>query len=188
MCRSTGLTIARSVSEERISGFTDAHENQSSQTTTMSCKKTAALPEQFTADLWADIIHLQGAQVLAEFAEDFYSGCPAITVHRYGRGLAVYVGTRPEEPVIAHLLQVLTSAAGVKPVMEVPFGVEAACRQTEDGRRYWFLLNHTKQVQRISLPPKADGGYRNLLTDKVVKDELVLKPHDVAVLRTEAAQ
>ncbi|WPD18251.1 beta-galactosidase [Thermaerobacter composti] len=155
--------------------------------TVVSPKQSAIVPERFTADLWADIIHLEGAQVLAEFAEDFYAGYPAITVHRYGRGQAVYVGTRPEDPVIAGLLKALTETAGVKPVLEVPSGVEATCRRTQAGRSYWFLLNHTEQTQRISLP-RAHGVYRNLLTNEVVTDELVLAPRDVAVLRTETAE
>jgi beta-galactosidase len=143
----------------------------------------AVLPERFKADLWADIIHLQGAQVLAEFAGEFYAGYPAITVHRYGSGLAVYVGTRPEDRVIAELLSALTEAAGVKPSLNVPAGVEVTCRRAADGQRYWFLLNHTEQVQRIALPTPAWGSYRNLLTGQEVEGELALAAHDVAVLR-----
>jgi beta-galactosidase len=50
----------------------------------------------YNCDPSCDILHLEGAQALATFEDDFYAGYPAITEHRFGRGRALYVATRPE--------------------------------------------------------------------------------------------
>ena len=59
----------------------------------------------YDCDLWCDLVHLEGAQALATYEEDFYAGRPAITEHRYGQGRALYVATRPAQPLIAAVIE-----------------------------------------------------------------------------------
>ena len=42
-----------------------------------------------TCDLWADLIHLQGAETLASYTDDFYAGTPAVTRNVYGGGASL---------------------------------------------------------------------------------------------------
>ena len=51
----------------------------------------------YPAGLLCDIMHTEGAEVLACYREDFYAGTPVITRNQYGDGLAYYVGTRSGE-------------------------------------------------------------------------------------------
>ena len=49
------------------------------------------------ARLWCDIIEPKDCQVIATYAKDFYAGRPALTLHTFGLGKAVYVGTQSHQ-------------------------------------------------------------------------------------------
>jgi len=61
--------------------------------------------ESYGCDLWADLIHLEGAESQASYAEDFYADTPAVTRNVFGEGVAYYLGTRPEERYTKSLIQ-----------------------------------------------------------------------------------
>ena len=42
---------------------------------------------------FCDLLHVRGAEVLAQYAGEFFAGRPAVTRHRFGSGQAVYLGT-----------------------------------------------------------------------------------------------
>jgi hypothetical protein len=52
----------------------------------------------------AAVIHAEGAEVIATYAEDFYAGTPAVTVNAFGAGHAYYVGTRLDDAALAALM------------------------------------------------------------------------------------
>ena len=131
-----------------------------------------------SCDLWADLIHLEGAEPLASYTGDFYAGTPTVTRNIYGEGTAYYLGTRPEERYTKSLLQRVCEEAGVRPTAEVPPGVDAVRRKTEDAS-FLFVLNHTREAVRVSLPVPG----RDLLTGKEHASKLVLGPLEVAVLK-----
>jgi beta-galactosidase len=129
-------------------------------------------------DLWADLIHLEGAESLASYTDDFYAGTPAVTRNVFGEGAAYYLGTRPEERYTRSLLQRVCQEAGVKPTADVPTGVDAVRRKTEDAS-FLFLLNHNQEAVEVWLPSPG----RDLLTGKVHGSNLVLDPLEVAILK-----
>jgi beta-galactosidase len=131
-----------------------------------------------SSDLWADLIHLEGAEPLASYTDDFYAGTPAVTRNIYGEGTAYYLGTRPEERYTKSLLQRVCEEAGVSPIAEVPPGVDAVRRKTED-TSFLFLLNHNQEAVEVSLPNPG----RDLLTGTEYVHNLVLAPLEVAVLK-----
>jgi beta-galactosidase len=130
-----------------------------------------------TCDLWADLIHLQGAESLASYTGGFYAGNPAVTRNVYGEGTAYYLGTRPEERYTKALLQKVYEEAGVRPTAEVPPGVDAVRRKTE-AASFLFLLNHNEEAVEVQLP----NAGRDLLTGEEHSSNLVLDPLEVAIL------
>ena len=44
-----------------------------------------------------DLMHLEGAESLADYGKDFYAGSPAVTRNAFGQGAVYYVGTQMEE-------------------------------------------------------------------------------------------
>ncbi|MGH8794490.1 MAG: beta-galactosidase [Stackebrandtia sp.] len=105
------------------------------------------------ATVWSEEIHLEGAEVLAEFADGELAGRPALTRHRFGDGQAYYFGTRPAPSTMRRLLDLVREQAGVRPALPgLPDGVQARTRVAADGRAYHVLLNHTSEAVSVSLP------------------------------------
>lgn len=49
--------------------------------------------QEYPAKLLCDIMHLEGAEALAEYQEDFYAGSPVVARNSFGQGQAYYIGT-----------------------------------------------------------------------------------------------
>lgn len=127
--------------------------------------------------LWCDLLHLEGAQALAEFGEEFYAGRPAISENRLGEGRAYYVATRPDPLLLDRLLGALLDDRGIAAPLSAPAGVEVTQRVTGK-QRFTFVLNHHAEPQVIRLSAPA----RDLLTGQVHAHELTLDGRGVAVL------
>ena len=54
---------------------------------------------------WEEVIHLQGATPLPTFTSDFLKDSPAITKHRFGKGLAYYLGTELDQERVDRLIE-----------------------------------------------------------------------------------
>ncbi len=53
---------------------------------------------------YADIVHLNGAEVVAVYEQDFYAGSPAITVNQFGAGQAYYLAGRQDDEFLGRVL------------------------------------------------------------------------------------
>jgi beta-galactosidase len=133
----------------------------------------------YDCSLWGELIHLEGAQAIGVFAEDYYANGPALTVNKSGQGQAYYIATQGDEELIKKLVQELCKQAQVAPVLETPGGVEATQRVRSDGRSIYFLLNYTQENQHLVLP---EGIFNSLLDDKQVEGEVQVGARDVVVL------
>jgi beta-galactosidase len=131
----------------------------------------------YACGLWADLIHLEGAEALASYTGGFYAGTPAATRNVYGEGAAYYLGTRPEEHYTHLLLKRVCEEAGVGPTLEAPPGVDAVRRINED-LSYLFVVNHNDEAVEVRLPNPG----RNLLAGTEHDSQLVLEPLEVAIL------
>ena len=130
------------------------------------------------ADLWAELLAVQGAEVLATFAATYLDGHPAVTLNHFGAGTAQYVGTQLDPSALANSLKAAWTRAGIRPVTEVPRGVEAVRRAVDDGSLL-FLLNHGDASVELAVsgePVQLSGG--SVLTD----GRLHLEARDVAIL------
>jgi beta-galactosidase len=127
--------------------------------------------------LWADTLQISSASVLATYTGP-YSGDPAITSNKFGKGQAVYVGADLDAASLARVLGSLLDTAGIQASFGLPPGVEMTTRKA--GNRQWiFLLNHTPDSQEVTLP----GQFKDLLTGATQSRSTSLKPYDVLVLQ-----
>jgi beta-galactosidase len=134
--------------------------------------------EDFACQTWRDSITLQGAEMVARFGQDFFSGHPAITVNAFGEGNAYYVGTCLSSDGMDWLIGRVCEHAQVAPVLETPHGVEAL-RRDGPGGSYLFLLNHNPDPVTIRL----QNGMRDVLTGEGHARGLTLPAYGVAVLK-----
>lgn len=134
------------------------------------------------ARMWCDIIEPKECQVLATYAKDFYSGRPAITMHTFGLGKAVYIGTLSHQHFYSDLVSWLRQLCNLHPLLKVPDTVEVSMRQKDDARIF-FLLNHQSSPVRIQFfKPMHD-----FLTGNSFSGNYDLQPHGVLVLDEHTA-
>ena len=68
----------------------------------------------------------------------------------------------------------------MRPTAEVPAGVDAVRRKTEDAS-FFFVLNHNQEAVEVRLPNPG----RDLLTATEHDLQLILDPLEVAILQEE---
>jgi beta-galactosidase len=127
----------------------------------------------------ADLLHTEGAEVLATYGGDFYAGMPVVTRNRFGAGEAYYIGSDADDAFLSAFYTRIARQRGIAPALAVPEGVEIAVR-SKNGSSILFVLNHNTQAVTISL---GDSRYRNLLSGEDVQGELALAAYDVAILK-----
>jgi beta-galactosidase len=126
-----------------------------------------------------DILHCEGAEVLATYGDDFYAGAPALTEHRVGRGAAYYIASDPEERFLDDFYGRLLGQQGITRLLDAPAGVEVTLR--ESGRhRLLYVLNHTPQPASVPLP--AGTHYWDHLSRSNIGAALELPGYGVAIL------
>lgn len=123
----------------------------------------------YPAQMLCDLMHLEGAEEISSYKEDFYANTPVITKNSFGKGSAYYVGTRSNDEFYAAFLEDVFKEARVRSVLTTPEGVEASVRRNEKGE-VLFLLNHSKEEQEVVL----EDNYLDLLDkDRIRKGETI---------------
>lgn len=125
-----------------------------------------------------DILHPEGAQVIAEYASDFYAGTPAVTKNHFGRGLVYYIGTVLDKQTLGAVLDLAVGDAGVKAVIGEDTRLEVVCRETPEERLY-FLMNFTDGDQMV---PHCFAGKCDLITGEKMAEGMKLKKYDVVIV------
>ncbi|WP_231116399.1 beta-galactosidase [Motilibacter rhizosphaerae] len=138
--------------------------------------ESVQLDDGTTADTWTELLHLRGAEALVRYADGPLAGVPALTRAQAGSGTAYYVATRTDAQGVGALVDRLLAETGVVPVAQVPAGVEAVRRTSEDGS-WLFLLNHS--ASEASVP--AAGT--ELVTGRSVEGTVTVPAGGVAVVR-----
>ena len=125
-----------------------------------------------------DIIHLEGAEALAEYSSNFYAASPAVTKHSFGQGTVYYIGTQPEQAALVKILDLVMDGAGVKPVIEEDTKLEIVCRTTER-KRYYFIINLAGEDLVL---PQYFAGKTDILTGNLLSSQTVMACYDVALV------
>lgn len=117
--------------------------------------------KEYPAKLLCDLMHLEGAAEMARYQEDFYAGTPVLTENTFGNGKAYYVGTRSSEGFYREFIRSCMEEKGIRPVLEVPEGVEVTERFCGE-RSIKFVLNHNDKPVRVQI----GDDRKDLLTGK----------------------
>ena len=133
---------------------------------------------RMTCNLLCDLMHLEGAQLLASYDENFYAGMPAITKNTFGKGCTYYIGTNMGQEGIDKVLKMATQQAGVHPVVEEPTALEVVCRKTANSTHYYIF--NFKETEIVI--PDQFVGYTDLLTGKKVESGMRMKHYDALIL------
>ncbi|MCR8660096.1 beta-galactosidase [Paenibacillus endoradicis] len=133
--------------------------------------------ETYTASIWCDIVSLQGAEAIAWYQDEFYSGTPAITCNRVGKGKVYYVATHPDEAYLRKLITRLAKEQHIKYDANLPDGVQIIERFNESNK-YLFIMN----LSRVDVTvPLESPGYSLLSAEKREK-KIELAPYELDIL------
>ncbi len=133
----------------------------------------------FDAVDYCEVIHANGAQVLATYGQDYFAGMPAATCNSYGSGKAYYIAFRDTGDFVDGLYgQIVKELDIASPFGKLPQGVTAAVR--EDGQaQYIFLHNFALSERTVSnAHPLQDVEASELLAG-----DIPLPPQSVRVLK-----
>ena len=110
----------------------------------------------YPAKLLCDLSHLEGAEALSVYEEDFYAQMPAITKNQFGDGRAYYVATRSSEEFYQTLMADICEECGVESLLAPQENLEVTMRRNENGR-FLFLLNHADREQETVIKEAGCG-------------------------------
>jgi beta-galactosidase len=144
-------------------------------------EKLGNLQGSYECGILCDLIHAEGAEVVAEYGSDFYKGRPVLTVNSYGEGKAWYVASSPEASFLRDFLSTLCSEKGIEPVQDAPQGVEVSVRK-KDGQSFLFIMNH--QAEEVNMDIGETPG-RDMLSGETVSGSLTLPARAVKIVQYE---
>ena len=129
---------------------------------------------------YCEVLNLQGATVLAAYADGWYAGRPAVTVNTYGKGKAIYQACRDTGSLRHAVFEAVAKEAGLQSnvASALPYGVTAHSR-TDGEHIYIFVENYMEQS---SCQIRLHAPMKNMLTGEVT-DNLTLPPFGFAIFK-----
>ena len=140
-------------------------------------KVTFADGTEVPCNLLCDVMHLEGAECLATYAEDFYAGTPAVTKNQFGKGYTYYIGTNMNGDGIAKVLDMAVAQADVSSVIQEETELEVTCRKA-DNCTYYFVLNFKDKDIEV---PSCFVGCEDALTGEIVASGKMMKKYDAMI-------
>ena len=133
--------------------------------------------------LVCDLMHLEGAEEIAQYESDFYAGMTAVAKNQFGKGTVYYVGTDLSESGLAKVLAMAADSAAIQPVIGEATALEITKRQA-DGEDLYFIINF--KDEEIPLPAVFDGK-EDILTGEKVQGGEMLKKYGLRIVSVPRA-
>lgn len=128
---------------------------------------------------FAALTHPEGAEVLAEYEDDFYAGYPAVTENAFGRGRCYYLAARTGEDFLRAFYRFAAEQAGLSPLLPtLPDGVLCAERVGDQGA-FLFIMNTVPDETVVTLPGCAVAE-----TGERIEGEYAMRPYEVLIVKT----
>lgn len=133
----------------------------------------------YEARHFCDLIHSEGAEVLATYGNQFYAGRPALTCNHFGAGKAYYMASRNDERFQTDFYGALANQLNLRQVLDtdLPEGVSAQMR-TDGKTEYVFLFNYKRDLQRVNV---GTDGLRDVIHDCLVRGEIELSGYGTRI-------
>ena len=116
-----------------------------------------------------DIVEPQGAEIVGAITS-LDKDYPIMTINKYGKGKAIYVGLPANSNVLNPLVDELINELGIKKGPDVPSGVMA--RQIDQS--HYLYLNVSGSPKEI----KISGKSRSILFEKDYTNNFVIAPYE----------
>ncbi len=140
-----------------------------------------ALQGSYTCNSLFDLIHAEGAEVLATYGSDFYQGMPVLTKNTFGQGDAYYVASSPDPTFMRDFIENICTDKNIDTLMIAAEGVEVTER-VKDSVSYLFVINHNPEDASFEA---GEIVYSNLITNDTYTGTGKIKARDVLVLKQQ---
>ncbi|WP_270607807.1 beta-galactosidase [Enterococcus thailandicus] len=135
--------------------------------------------ETGTATLVSDLLHLETAESLGSYTDNFYAGQPFATKCSFGKGQTYYLGTQLDTNSLAKVLNEACASAKVESVVAEETALEITYR--EKGRqKFYFIINLSDQSQKL---PTKFIGQKDLLKQTSLVAEYLVKAYEVLIVK-----
>jgi len=136
------------------------------------------------AIIWAEWLQTDApdAEVMLRYrpSNGWLDDQPAMVTRRVGMGRITYIGAWFDEALMRKVTHWLASTSGlVNEFAELPEGVEI-CRRFGLQKQAFIIINHNPHPVQVGLPHPM----RDLLTNALNRQWVILTPHEVGVLVT----
>lgn len=116
---------------------------------------------EYKAVDYCEVVHSQGAEVLAEYTDDFYKGCPALLKNSYGKGSAYYIAFRDTGDFCNDFYCELADSLKIERSFDGELPPLVSAHSREDGEhKYVFVENYSDKQVKL----KTGTVYENILT------------------------
>ena len=130
--------------------------------------------KHYKAKEYCELITLNNAESLGVYESDFYKGKTAVSVNKYGKGLAYYIGCRDTGELSDAIIQLALDHTDIFEY-ELPDGVTIHTR----GNNYIFAENYSDGEKIIEL----DGKYIDVESAEEICCPFVLDKYNVRILK-----
>lgn len=132
---------------------------------------------EYKCSKWCDVLQLNTAEFFAGYRSGFYCDMPAISVNKYCKGTAYYIGTVCEDKFYFDFANMLMKTTGIPRLKGMPDGVEVTTR-TSGVDEFIFFFNNSAEYAGISLPKAMYS-----IIDETAKEKIELPPYSFDILR-----
>ena len=143
--------------------------------------KELSLPKkEYEIKYFCDIIHPEGAKVLAEYKDDFFKGNPCLTENKFGEGKAYYIAFRDEGDFTLDFINHIIEENNIEKNIDtyLPDGVTAQSRCDEENT-FIFLQNYNGEEKCVDLK----GTYFDMVEEKEISGVITLDGYSLKILK-----
>ncbi|GAB6167951.1 beta-galactosidase [Clostridium carnis] len=147
----------------------------------MESENSLTMNGEYEARIFCDLIHSEGAEVLATYKTDFYKGRPALTCNKFGKGEAYYIAFRNNDEFLRDFYRSLAKKIKLEKAidLELPTGVNAQVRRDEKNE-FIFLLNFSDENKVIN----TNGmELTNVETGEKVEKNIEIEAYGVRIFK-----
>ncbi|WP_299998313.1 beta-galactosidase [uncultured Cedecea sp.] len=126
-----------------------------------------------------ELIHLETADAVAHYREDFYANRPAVTVNQVGSGKAWYVASRNDAAFQRDFFGSIIRELKLPRALESQFPAGVTAHRRTDGESEFIVVeNYSDKTQTLALPT----AFIDMVTRKPVEGNITLSPWGSQVL------
>ncbi len=137
------------------------------------------LGEYVVKDL-CEIIHAEGAEILATYKDDFYAGMPALTAKAYGKGKTYYIAFRNNDDFLDEFYQQLVNDLNLKKALygTIPEGVTVQ-KRSSCNVDFIFIQNYSSENKEIDL---GDETYFDIIAENETRGIMEISGYGLKIL------